>query len=260
MASAKAIHFAAAGKPENPRGRAFRVQLSDGSVITAPALSVADNKVTLKLGGQGDRVLEIVQVTLIEQLNGPVSWLSARAASETIYQPMFEVAFPPQMDRNYKGDRIRFETREYARGIGVHAYCKLTYELDGTFKAFRTQYAMADDANKGRVTVRILLDGKPVHVAKDFAAGKMSPVVVIELGNAKTLSIEAHPGGDPDTDDRTRWHIDTQARLNWIEPALLKEIPPKEEPKPIIKPETPKPATKPATQPATTRAITQPKI
>jgi hypothetical protein len=69
-------------------------------------------------------------------------------------------------------------------------------------------------------------------------------VILLDLGSAKTLSIEAHPGGDAATDDRTQWHIDTQARLNWIEPALLKEKP-ASAPAPVDKPETTKPATDP---------------
>jgi hypothetical protein len=128
----------------------------------------------------------------------------------------------------------------------MHAYCKITYALDGSFKAFRTQYALSEDAYKGKVTVRILLDDKVVHEAKDFPPGKLSPVILLNLGSAKTLSLEAHPGGDPNTDDRTQWHIDTQARLNWIEPALLKEKPAAA----AAAAEAPKPDAPPAAAPA----------
>jgi hypothetical protein len=225
LAAARAVLFAAA-KGDNLSGRAFRVQLSDGSVVTAPRIQLKANQLTLSIKDNGDqRKVDIAQVVLIEQLNGPVSWLSARVPQEIVYQPMFDVSFPPQMDRNYKGERIKVAGRDYPRGIGVHAYCKLTYALDGSFKVFRTQYALNEDAYKGRVTVRILLDDKVVHEAKDFGPGKLSGVVLIDLGNAKTLSLEAHPGGETTTEDRTQWHIDTQARLNWIEPALLKEKP-----------------------------------
>jgi hypothetical protein len=243
LSAAKAIHFAAA-KGDNLTGPAFRVQLSDGSVVTAPKVSLKGGQFTLTLADGAARPVEIAQVVLVEQLNGPVSWLSARVPAETIYQPMFDVSFPPQMDRNYRGEKIRFAARDFARGIGVHAYCKLTYALDGTFKAFRTQYALNEDAYKGKVTVRILLDDKVVHEIKDFPPGKLSPVILLDLGNAKTLSLEAHPGGDPNTQDRTQWHIDTQARLNWIEPALLKEKPAADPPKPAAtdKPDVPKPA------------------
>jgi len=237
LAAVKAVHFAATGTPA-PTGRAFRVQLADGSVVTAPKLDLKDDKLSLTFNQAGQpRPINLAQVSLIEQLNGPVAWLSARTPSQTVYQPMFDVSFPPQTDRNYRGDRIKFQGREYARGIGVHAYCRLTYSLTDEqgarpFRAFRTQYALSEDAYKGKVTVRILLDNKLVHEAKDFPPGKLSPVILLDLGTAKTLTLEAHPGGDPSTDDRTKWHIDTQARLNWIEPALLKEKPPAEPPKP----------------------------
>jgi hypothetical protein len=238
------------------------VQLSDGSVVTAPKVRLKDGKLTLTLGQGNDRPVELGQVVLIEQLNGPVSWLSTRVPSETLYHPMFDVSFPPQMYRNYRGEKIRFGGHDFARGIGVHAYCKLTYSLEGSgFKAFRTQYALSEDAYKGKVTVRILLDDKVVHEARDFPAGKLSPVVLINLGNARTISLEAHPGGDAGTDDRTQWHIDTQARLNWIEPALLKQVPAPEEVKkaaPKTQPATK--AAKPVTKPAPVEKPESPKV
>lgn len=258
FSDAKAIHFAVA-KGDNLVGRAFRVQLSDGSVVTAPKVNLDGNKVVLTLGTEkgaaSQRPVELNQVVLIEQLNGPVSWLSARVPSEVVYQPMFEsnASYAPKMDRNYTGkEKIKFAGREYARGIGVHAYTKISYALDGTFKVLRTQYALNEDALKGRVTVRILLDGKVVHEAKDFPPGKLSPVILIDLGNAKTVSLEAHPGGDATSEDRILWHPDTQARLNWIEPALLKEKPAADvvpEVKPEPKPEA-KPGEKPEVKPA----------
>src|SRR5205823_8288095 len=67
-------HFAAA-KGDNLTGRAFRVQLADGSVVTAPSLSVANEQVTLTLGQGNKRPVDLASIILIEQLNGPVSWL-----------------------------------------------------------------------------------------------------------------------------------------------------------------------------------------
>ncbi|HSI35082.1 MAG: NPCBM/NEW2 domain-containing protein [Phycisphaerae bacterium] len=241
LSAASKVLLAAAGKPESTGKRSFRVILSDGSALSAPVVALADDakQLTLTLAGGDKRTLDLAQITRIEQLNGPVSWLSARVPDQSVYHPMLDVGYPPQMDRNYRGDRIRANNRDYARGIGVHAYAKLTWSLDPAegFKVLRTQYALNDDVTKGRVTVRILLDDKVVHEAKDFAPGKISPVILIDLGSAKTLSLEAHPGGDPTTDDRTKWAIDTQARLNWLEPALLKEKP---APDPAPKVETPK--------------------
>jgi len=247
LTSASRLLLASAGKPDSSGKRSFRVILSDGSALSAPNVSLADNatKLVLTLPAGEKRSLDLTQIIRIEQLNGPVSWLSARVPDQVVYQPMLDVSYPPQMDRNYRGDPIRAGNREYARGIGVHAYCKLTYNLDGAFKVLRVQYALNDDVTKGRVTVRILLDDKVVHEVKNFPPGKPSPILLIDLGSAKTLSLEAHPGGDPNSDDRTKWAIDTQARLNWLEPALLKEKPaPDPIPVPVApKPESPNPET-----------------
>lgn len=249
-AAAKAVHLAAAGKPDDSHKRAFRVQLADGSAVTAPRvqLDAAANALKLTFAGAAEpKTVELGNVTLIEQLNGPVSWLSALVPDVIEYHPMFDVAYPPRMDRNYRGERLKALGRDYARGIGVHAMARLTWKLEpGAFKAFRTQYALNDDAYKGRVTVRVLLDGKVVHEQRDLGAGKISPVVLVDLGQAKTLTLEAHPGGDPASEDRTKWAIDTQARLNFLEPALLRE-------KPVEKP-VEKPAEQPAAKPAATTA------
>jgi hypothetical protein len=260
LAAVKSIHFAAA-KADAPAGRAFRVQLTDGSVVTAPRISLKGDKLTLALGGQqggqgGDRPIDLAQVVLIEQLNGPVSWLSARQPAEVVSHAMSDtISYPPQMDRDYDQQKIKFGQREFARGIGVHAYTKITYALDGNFKVLRTQYALADNAHKARVTVRILLDDTVVHEARDFTPGKLSPVLLIDLGQAKTLALECHPGGDPASPDPVTWRPDVQARLNWIEPALLKKKPVAEPPNPAPA-QTPAPATKPTTTPTTTKPET----
>jgi hypothetical protein len=117
-----------------------------------------------------------------------------------------------------RGDPIRFGDRLFARGIGVHSYSRLTYALDGAdggWQAFRTTYAIDGDEPYADVTVRIKLDGKTVHEQPAFKAGVLAPVVLIDLGAAKTLTLEVDYGASEDTQDR----------FNWIEPALLKKKP-----------------------------------
>jgi hypothetical protein len=74
------------------------------------------------------------------------------------------------------------------------------------------------------VTVRVKLDDQVVHEQQNVRAGALSPVVLVDLGEAKELTLEVDFGAN----------IDSEDRLNWIEPALLKV----------------KPAAAPATQPA----------
>ena len=105
----------------------------------------------------------------------------------------------------------------FEKGIGVHANSRLVFPLDGAYRLFRTRYAIdtTGDVSKADVNVRILLDGKPVHEQKQVRAFKLSPVISIELGKAKELALEVTAGGVTDTQDR----------LDWIEPALVRDLP-----------------------------------
>lgn len=213
------IQFASTAGAAAPQ-QGFRLRFDDNSSIVAGSLAVSGDKVQISLGKDALAPIDLGRVVTIEQVNGPVSWLSSRTPSEDLYQPF--IGSPrmntARMNRNWTGlDPIRFNAQQFVHGIGVHSYSRLTWKLDGSYRALRTRYAIdTHDANaKADVTVRILLDGKAVYEQQHVRAGTLSPVVTEDLGSAKTLSLEVDYGDN----------LDTQDRLNWIEPALLKEKP-----------------------------------
>ena len=196
----------------NANERRVRVTLADGSLLSSPAFTLAADKATLG-AGDAKRELPAGAVVAIEQVNGPVAWLSSLQPSESVQTPFLETVFPARMDRTVRGDPIRFGDRAFPRGIGVHAYSRLVWQLPqgNRYKAFRTQYAIDGDKPYANVTVRVKLDDKVVHEQQDVVAGKISDVVQIPLAGAKTLTLEVDYGQT----------YDVQDRFNWIEPALL---------------------------------------
>jgi len=212
------VQFAQVGPVPRREGRAFQLRLVDGSLITASSLNVDADSAELHLKA-GTRKLPLGSITRIEQLDGPVSWLSSRQPSLTVQVPFFGGrTWPTRMDRSVDGSPIRFGRRTFARGIGVHAYSRLEWELDGSYQAFRTQYAMASQERSqyADVTVRIKLDGRIVHERVNFRAGVLAEPVLIDLPpQARLLTLEVDYGEANDTQDR----------FNWIEPALLKVKP-----------------------------------
>ena len=155
--------------------------------------------------------------------------------------PDGEGARASRADLDWEGDPLTVAGRSFTRGIGVHSYSRLVYELDGKrYKAFRTRYGINDKLSLADVTVRIKLDDRLVHEKRGVKAGELSPVVVVELGDAKRLVLEVDYGG----------RIDTQDRLNWLEPALLRDVP---EPEPENEMPTTQPAatTQPSSAPTT---------
>lgn len=220
LASVKEINFAAtAGGASAARG--FRVRFDDGSSVVAPSVTVTGDKLNLAFanaGGDGHPV-DLARVAAIEQVNGPVSWLSARTPAESVYLPFFgtDARFPARMNANYRGETIRVGAQAFPHGIGVHAYSRLAWPLDGSCQAFRTRYAIdTEKANtRADVTVRIKLDDRTVYEQAHVRAGPISPVILEDLKGAKRLTLEVDYGANGDTEDR----------FNWIEPALLKQMP-----------------------------------
>ncbi len=242
LAGVDVLQFAQTGKPQAPGGRAFRIRLLDGSLLTSATLSIRDATAKFQLPDGVGRELPIGSVIAVEQLNGPVSWLSSRLPEKIVQTPFLPgPAKPTRMDAAL-GERpwsdgpkpIMFGNRMYARGIGVHAYSRLDYGLDGSYKAFRTQYCIAAGRNQyADVTVRIKLDGKIVHEIEHFRAGVLSPPVVVEIPqSARLLTLEVDYGANNDAQDR----------FNWIEPALLRY-------QPQLDPEGTAPAGHPTTRP-----------
>jgi hypothetical protein len=191
---------------------AFRVHLADDSVLTAASIHGDDWTMHLTFMSSPPCDVPVASIESIEQINGPVAWLSALAPTENIQTPFLEAQYPARFDRTVLGGPIRFGDRTYTHGIGVHAYSHISWAIDPADTHFRTQYAVDGDSPDADLNVRIKLDGEVIHWRKGLRAGELSPVVDLDLKGKHTLTLEVE-------DEQNEG---VQARLNWIEPAFLR--------------------------------------
>jgi NPCBM/NEW2 domain-containing protein len=205
--------------PANPAGldrRSFRVRLAGDDAISVPDVALTGDQLTITLDDKSTRQIDAASVLEIEQLNGPISWLTSRKPSADVYRPMFSENFPTRFDRTVADGRpIAEKYPGFHHGIGCHSYSKLVYDLDGKWAGFRTQFAVDSDSPLADVTVRIYLDDKVVVEQKNVKAGRIYPVTVVGLGAAKTISLEVDYGEN----------YATQDRFVWLDPALLRKMP-----------------------------------
>jgi NPCBM/NEW2 domain-containing protein len=198
------------------RQRSFRVTLADGTMLSGAAIAASDAELRITLADGSTRPVPMSAVAGIEQLDGPVVWLSALSPSESVQTPYFgDRTISARMDRNVSGEVLRSGAHAYARGIGVHSYSRLTFDIDDHFAAFRTQFAIDGDLPFADVTARILVDGQPVWEKKNIKAGPVSAPAILDIATHKTLTLEVDYGEN----------YDVQDRFNWIEPALLRTSP-----------------------------------
>lgn len=202
-----------------PQGRgqveppAYMLRLASGSVLSCESLTLDDDKLNITVAGGAKASLPTSVVASIEHTAGPVVWLSTRTPSEVVYTPYFTGDFTPKMDKTVTGEPIRLGNQVIQRGIGMHSKTRMTFALQPEDRSFRTRYAIDPALGYANVDVRVFVDGKSVHENKGFKAGDLSPVVEVDLKNAKSLTLEVDYGQG----------YDIQDRLTWIEPAILRK-------------------------------------
>jgi hypothetical protein len=220
LGSVASVEFAAVGDATTSASKtsarpAFRIHLTDDSILTAASMHGDDWTMHLTFADGPARDVPLSAIQSIEQIDGPVLWLSALAPTENIQTPFLEAEYPARFDRSVLGGPIQFGDRVYTHGIGVHAYSRLSWTIDPADTHFRTQYAVDGDAPYADLSVQIKLDGEVVHWRKSLRAGELSRVIDLDLKGKHTLTLE--------TIDAQNEGV--QARLNWIEPAFLRTRP-----------------------------------
>jgi len=210
--------------PQQNTNNAIRIWLTDGSNLTVPMTGLSqspDGKLVVAMGDKQSKSVDLPSIARIEQINGPVAWLTSLTPTQIDYRPFLEENFPPRFDHPVAepGVTIRQKYPRFRHGIGVHSYTKLTYDVPDGFRAFRAQFAIDSiagcDMTKADVTVRIIVDQKIVNEFTHVRFGTISPAVNVDISSAKSISLEVDYGDN----------LDAQDRFVWLDPAFLRNAP-----------------------------------
>ncbi|MAG62222.1 hypothetical protein CMO84_01730 [Candidatus Woesearchaeota archaeon] len=155
--------------------------------------------------------------------NGSFQFLSDLAPSDTGPSDLFGgseglgMRYPAQVDRNYSGQALRTGGRSFARGLGVHAPSRLTWELDGSWKSLRLAAGLDDSAlggaYQGSVVFRVHVDGEERWASPLVRGGQgLLKVPPLDLTGAHSLILEVDPATEAFFCDRA----------NWLRPVLVR--------------------------------------
>ncbi len=215
--------------PPEPQGLAVVVRLLDGSRLSGELQRLGDGKLVLRhaLGGGEPLELSLPRVASLSVQNGRFVYLSDLQPVEVDQRFPPEYTYEPKVwhfkrDANVTGGRLRLGGRDFSKGLGVHSYCALTYELGGEYQQFRAVVGLDDQVRYlgepgfGGVVFRVLLDGKParehttgIHVRK----GDEPVEVVVDVAGKRTLTLVADF-------DPTALHV--LGRADWADAHLVK--------------------------------------
>lgn len=206
-------------------GTQVRLRLLDGSTLSGQLHSYETGVLTMTslLAERGSIRSTDIQQLLV--LNGSFVYLSDMEPSQ-VEQRFDGFKFYPEVfgwkrDRNVRGGVLKLGGKSYEKGLGVHSYTSLSYELGGKYKSFRAIVGLDDSVRPlgqpglGSVTFRVLVDGKP---AKEYADGLLlkkesePQSISIDVSGAKVIALVADYGPT----------LHVLGRANWADAHLIR--------------------------------------
>lgn len=123
---------------------------------------------------------------------------------------------PPRMDRSNEDKSLRLRRKEYAKGLGVHAPCRISYEVRPEYRRFVALAGVdehilevANGSNVARypsVVFKVFLDGREVASSPVMRIAEQPWRFDVPIpAGSKRISLVATDAGDGNREDRANW-------------------------------------------------------
>jgi hypothetical protein len=190
--------------------------LRDGSILKGEIRSWGEGRIVIQ-----HRILRR-EITLNENNLISVSMKNGRY----IYLSDMEFAEPPNerpyylpADFNYEdylfkvrrdsaqgGGPISLRGRVYAKGLGVHAISRLTFDLNRQYTRFLVDIGVDDSAGDlASVEFKVYADGKLIFESGVMRRSAPARSIDLEVLNARRLVLEVTAADNADIQDRANW-------------------------------------------------------
>jgi hypothetical protein len=213
------VRVAPLGKPPaRPKGLYARVELADGSWITATVESLRDGILRLESPLRKPLEVRIPEVRSIAFLGGRFTYVSdlepveVRSRTDVIGDDEKKPPFPYfRRDRSVADAPIRLDGRTYRKGLGVHAYTRAVYDLGGAYARFVARVGLDDSARErraldGTVKFQVFVDGKPaLGEGITLTTRDGSRPIEVDVAGARRLELVADFGESRDILARGNW-------------------------------------------------------
>ncbi|MBX3473555.1 MAG: NPCBM/NEW2 domain-containing protein [Planctomycetes bacterium] len=190
--------------------------LRDGSLLRGPISSWEGGKVVIDHKVLGRQiVLEETSLLSITMKNGRFQYLSdiefARAPEERPYYlpsdfKYDDYLFKVRRDQAQGGGPISIRGRTYAKGLGVHALSKLTFDVNRGYKRLLAEVGLDDSAGDlASVEFKIYADGKLIWESGVLRRSSGAKAIDIDILNANQIVLEVTAADNADIQDRANW-------------------------------------------------------
>lgn len=181
------------------------ISLRSGGTLLGRIRSADARAFQIDAGALGTMNIPFDFVASITLRSGRIVHLADLEPATVTQRSYFDLSWPPRKNCNVSGGPIRLEGRRYERGLGVHAYTSMTWQLAGEYEQYTATIGIDESvAPRGRAVFRVLCDGKAAYDSGPIEQGQATRIKV-DLTGVKTLTLECDPGDDLDISDHCNW-------------------------------------------------------
>lgn len=184
------------------------VTLDDGSRFTVREFGIKSGEQFECAAVFGAKLsIAVSRIVSLQILGGGAVYLSDLQPAKYEFTPFLSLKWPLRKDRNSVGGPLRLKGREYAKGLGTHSKCAVSYALNKRYSRFQATVGIDDGAGgKGNALVQVLLDGKPVLTSTPLLADA-APLVIapIDVSGANLITLFVDYGDLGDVQDHVNW-------------------------------------------------------
>jgi len=184
---------------------------ADGTRLPFASVTLREGRYALTGTPIGTLALDAKQMAAIRFRSDRLVYLSDLTPTRVSQAGTLGPGLPHRRDRCAKGTPLRLDGRTYARGLGLHSRCELTYTLGGQYIQLLARVGIDDAARPGgHAVLTITADGKTLLGPLTITGADPARTIRLDLADAHTLTILVDFGRDLDVGD----HVDlADARL-----------------------------------------------
>jgi hypothetical protein len=188
--------------------------LRDGSLITASEVTLREGRLVIEAEAGFTLTVDPAEVRRLDCYGERVRPLTAVEPASFDLTPYLSRPAGYEVDRNIREGTLVLDGTPAGTGIGVSTSSRLTYELEGEFRAFHVTIGLDDDAgDRGSVLFSVLGDGRELFrssvLRRSDAAVEVGP---LDVAGVRILALIAD----------FRDSGDVQDVADWVRPTLLK--------------------------------------
>jgi hypothetical protein len=180
--------------------------LRDGSRLLISQVAGNSKQMNLTMADGSVWAVPGDSLVALQPLLGKAKYLSDLKAEGYRHLPFLSQTWPYHNDANVAGTQLRAGGHPYVKGIGMHSAARLTYRLDGRYRAFAADVVLDDQVNGGGAAIfAVYVDDKLAWKSK-VVRGNMEPIPVqVDTAGAKRLSLLVEFAERGDELDRANW-------------------------------------------------------